>query len=74
LGCDDFVVDVRRVATSVERSRRDRAPVVFDAEYYDQQVSILVTDHTWEPIGTTVERHLAAMFSGKLTDDVYGYD
>jgi len=74
MGCDDFVVDVRRTPTSVEWSRRGRAPVVFDAEYYDQQVSILVTDHTWEPIGRTVERHLDAMFSGKVTDDGYGYD
>jgi hypothetical protein len=74
LGCDDLAVDVTRTAQSVEWSCANRTTVVFDAEHYDDQVNKLVGDRAWEPVGRAVERHLDAMFSGKVTDDGYEYD
>ncbi|WP_459461638.1 hypothetical protein [Rhizobium sp. No.120] len=74
MGCDDLIVDVRRTATSVEWSGRDRMTVVFGVEYYDHQIGILIQDHSWESPGRTVERHLNVMFSGKVMDDGYGFD
>ncbi|KQW29489.1 hypothetical protein ASE36_13780 [Rhizobium sp. Root274] len=74
MGCDDVSVHVRRAATSVEWSSHNRATAIFDADYYDQQVSMLSKDFAWEPLNRTVERHLDAMFSSKVTDDGYRYD
>ncbi|MGV2018192.1 hypothetical protein [Agrobacterium sp. 22-223-1] len=74
MGCDDLNVDVKRTSTSVEWSSHNRTTVVFEAEHYDHQVCLLIKDYTWEPLNRTVERHLDAMFSGKVTDDGYKYD
>lgn len=74
LGCDDLIVDIRRTGTSVEWLCLNRELVAFDADHFDNQVSMLVKDHTWEPLGRTVERRLDAMFSGRMTDDGYVYD
>jgi len=74
MGCDDVSIYVRRTLTSVEWLSHNRATLVFGAEHYDHQVRVLIRDFTWEPINRTVERHLNAMFSSKVTDDGYAYD
>lgn len=74
MGCDDLNVEVKRTATSVEWSSHNRTTVVFGVKHYDHQVCVLIKDYTWEPLNRTVERHLDAMFSGKVTDDGYKYD
>lgn len=74
LGCDDLVVNVQRTLHSVEWSCLNRKSVVFDAEHFDCFVAALVTDHSWEPVGRTVERHLNEMFAGMVTDDRYVFD
>jgi hypothetical protein len=48
--------------------------VVFDAEHFDSFVAALVKDHSWEPVGRTVERHLNEMFAGMMTNDGYVFD
>ncbi|OBZ92684.1 hypothetical protein ADU59_25180 [Pararhizobium polonicum] len=74
LGCDDLVVDIKRTTRSVEWSCLNRKPIVFDTDHFDNQVRTLANDHTWEPVGRTVERRLTEIFSGKITDDGYVYD
>lgn len=74
LGCGDLVVDLRRTSESVEWSCAGRKPVVFEAEHFDNQIRMLTEDHSWEPVGRTVERCLDQIFSGKATDDGYVFD
>lgn len=74
IGCDDLVVKVAKRAGTVEWSCPNRPPLTFDAEQFDDQVAKLAQDHTWEPLGRTVERELDAMFAGRITDDGYAFD
>ncbi|WP_455272813.1 hypothetical protein [Rhizobium herbae] len=74
LGCDDVAVTQRATAKTVEWSCVERQPVVFDAEHFDSQIRALTKDHSWEPVGRTVERLLDEMFSGKMTDDGYVFE
>jgi hypothetical protein len=74
LGCDDIVVDVQRTSHSVEWSYIKRRSAIFDAAHFYSVVAALVEDHSWEPVGRTVERHLDEMFAGMMTGDGYVFD
>lgn len=69
IGCGDLRVDMRRTENTVEWHCQGRKPLIFNSTDYDQLIAQLAQDHSWEPVGRTIERRLNALFRGTRTAD-----
>ena len=69
VGCDDVVVTFRREGeTTLWNS------LSFNTQHYDDVVSGLASDRSWENTSRRVERLVAEVFAGSSIDDGYIFD
>ena len=67
LGCDDFDVEVRQNAHTTEWHLPGGGGLRFQTEDYLRRIDVFLEDHSWEPIGRTVERRIDELFAGQRT-------
>jgi hypothetical protein len=74
VGCSDVLVEVSRTGSRVEWRLGRSHPLVFDAAAYDAELVRFAADRSWETLGRRVEREVAALFEGAVTEDGLGFD
>ncbi|MCM2477598.1 hypothetical protein HGO38_29555 [Rhizobium sp. CG5] len=68
VGCADLVVQIRTTGETTEWHDPSGKMVSFETSDYLRKVDALTNDHSWEPVGRTVERLVSEKFAATSTD------